>query len=151
MLAFPEADVPVVAMSLHRSLDPEVHLAMGRALRPLRDDGVLILASGMSYHNMRGFRRGGGGEAAGTAFDADLGAAVLAAASAEARAASLRAWTSLRGARDAHPREEHFLPLLVAAGAADDDDAASRIFDDVILGAKVSAFAFQPTAQAATT
>ena len=54
-IAFPDADIPVVEMSVDRNLDPALHLAAGRALASLRDEGVLILASGMSFHNMRGY------------------------------------------------------------------------------------------------
>jgi len=58
MIAFPKADVPVVQLSLVCSLDPATHIAMGKALEPLRSEGVLIVGSGMSYHNMRGFKSG---------------------------------------------------------------------------------------------
>ncbi len=53
--SFPKADVPTVQLSLKAGLDPAEHLAIGDALVPLRDEGILILGSGMSYHNMRGF------------------------------------------------------------------------------------------------
>ena len=55
LVAFPEASIPVVELSVRKDLDPAAHLAIGRALAPLREDGVLILATGMSYHNLRGF------------------------------------------------------------------------------------------------
>src|SRR3546814_20029996 len=51
---FPDANIPVVQLSLRDDLDPEAHLAAGRAVAALRDEGVLIVASGLSFHNMRG-------------------------------------------------------------------------------------------------
>jgi aromatic ring-opening dioxygenase catalytic subunit (LigB family) len=116
-LSFPDADVPTIQLSLQRDLDPALHLAMGRALAPLRDEGVLIVGSGMSYHNMRGF--GGSGRAASETFDAWLREAAL--AEPATRAARLTDWASAPAARAAHPREEHLLPLMVVAGAAGDD------------------------------
>ena len=65
-VAFPAADVPATQLSLLRSLSPAAHVAMGRALAPLRDEGVLIIGSGMTFHNMQGLMSlmGGGGGAA---------------------------------------------------------------------------------------
>lgn len=129
MLMFPDAEVPVVQMSLVDTLDPSTHLAIGRALAPLRAEGVLIVASGSSFHNMRVFRdtlMGGGAGARrpgapppGQDFDDWLYDAVALSAG-EAREGKLRAWEQAPGARLAHPREEHLLPLMVAAGAAGD-------------------------------
>ena len=59
MLMYPEANIPVLQMSLVHSLDAEKHIAIGEALSELRSQGVLILGSGMSFHNMRAFFSGG--------------------------------------------------------------------------------------------
>src|SRR5690606_9423175 len=112
-LALPDADIPVVQLSLRRDLDPEAHLAAGRALRPLRDEGVLIVGSGMSWHNMRGFSPQF--TAASERFDSWLAEAVAEPAT---RDDALRRWDDAPFARQAHPREEHLAPLFIAAGAA---------------------------------
>ncbi|MCB9662826.1 MAG: dioxygenase [Alphaproteobacteria bacterium] len=135
-VAWPEADVPVVQMSLVKGLDPAHHLAIGRALRPLRDEGVLIVGSGMSYHDMRGF--GGQGRADAATFDGWLGEAM---ASPAHRADALTAWSQAPAGRRSHPREEHLLPLMVVAGAAE-GDAGSLPFRDDVLGVRVSAVRF---------
>ena len=143
LLAYPDADIPFVALSLDSSMDPKTHLAIGAALKPLRDQGVLIIGSGMSFHNLKKFQmkgRNAGAPLVGQAFDTALTDAL--AKSKPLRDAALLDWTKLPEARLSHPREEHFIPLLVAAGAAGDDDIASRIFHDSILGAAVSAFKF---------
>jgi aromatic ring-opening dioxygenase catalytic subunit (LigB family) len=95
-LTYPEADVPTTQLSLVRGLDPERHIAIGRALRPLRDEGVLIVGSGMSFHDMRGFRTRAGRDAS-IAFDAWLQETV--ALDAAARDARLVAWESAPSGR----------------------------------------------------
>jgi aromatic ring-opening dioxygenase catalytic subunit (LigB family) len=119
-LAFPDADVPVMQLSLVRGLDPAMHLAIGRALAPLRDEGVFIIASGMSYHNLRAFGR----EAAPVARAFDTWLREAATLEPAARDLALAEWTRAPSARAAHPREEHLLPLMVAAGAAGADHGA---------------------------
>lgn len=136
-VAFPEADIPVVQMSLHASLDPALHVAAGRALAPLREEGVLVLGSGMSFHNMRAYGDPSA-EQPSRAFDEWLGDA--AALPREARGEALAHWAEAPFARFAHPREEHLLPLMVAAGAA--EGAGTRDYGEVVLGGAVSAFRF---------
>lgn len=137
-VAFPEAQIPVVTLSLAGSLDPALHLAAGKALAPLRDEGVLIVGSGMSFHNLRGYFQPDTVERA-RAFDAWLTHAVE---SPEAeRNALLMAWRKAPFAAYAHPREEHLIPLMVAAGAGG-DAAGQRIFNDEPMGAAISAYRF---------
>ncbi|MBL8386502.1 MAG: dioxygenase [Burkholderiales bacterium] len=135
----PAADLPVVQVSLKADFDPAEHLALGRALAPLRDAGVVIIGSGLSYHNLRAM--GPAARAPSKAFDDWLGAAMAAAP--EARERALIDWEQAPAARFAHPREEHLLPLMVAAGAAAGETAA-RIYheDDFFGGVSVSSFRF---------
>jgi aromatic ring-opening dioxygenase catalytic subunit (LigB family) len=123
---YPNADVPVVQLSLKQGLDPEQHLALGRALAPLREDGILIVGSGLSYHNLRAF--GPAGQAPSAAFDRWLDATVRGRNAAQ-RSAALVAWQHAPAARIAHPREEHLLPLMVAVGAAG-DAPAQRVYHE---------------------
>jgi aromatic ring-opening dioxygenase catalytic subunit (LigB family) len=138
-LIYPDADVPVLQLSLQRDLDPAVHLAMGRALAPLRDEGVLIVGSGMSYHNLRGLFSGQGNDEA-ERFDAWLTQAVENPDPVR-RDRALAAWADAPAARAAHPTEEHLLPLMVAAGAAGSDRGV-RTYADHILGKALSGFQF---------
>ena len=137
-VAFPQADIPVVTLSLNDSLDPAQHLAAGRALASLRDEGVLIIASGMSFHNLRGYMRPETAERA-RAFDKWLTTAIESPAS--ERDPQLEDWKSAPFAAYAHPREEHLIPLMVAAGAGG-DAPGRRIFTDEPMGAKISAYRF---------
>ncbi len=137
-VAFPQAQIPVVTLSLNHSLDPALHIAAGRALTPLRDEGVLIVGSGMSFHNLRGYMRQETPERA-RAFDAWLTTAVE--SSAPDRDALLVNWREAPFAAFAHPREEHLIPLMVVAGAGG-GAGGKRIFSDEPMGAKISAYRF---------
>ena len=137
-VAFPEARIPTVSLSLAASLDPALHLAAGRALAPLRDEGVLIVASGMSFHNLRGFYRPETPERA-RAFDQWLTEAVQ--QPGEERARRLTDWRNAPYAAYAHPREEHLIPLMVATGAGG-EAPGQRIFADAPMAAALSAYRF---------
>jgi aromatic ring-opening dioxygenase catalytic subunit (LigB family) len=139
-LVLPDADVPVVQLSLLGSLDPAAHLAAGRALAPLRDDGVLIVGSGMSFHNMRAYGDPRFGPVSET-FDAWLTAAVEAEPAERERL--LARWDEAPAARLSHPprAEEHLLPLMVAAGAAP-EGRGQRVFNDHVLQTAISGYRF---------
>lgn len=139
-LSYPHADVPTVQLSLRARLDPAEHLAIGRALAPLRDRGVLIVGSGMSYHNLRGF--GGGSiqpKRHAERFDGWLADVVQ--RDPAGRADALLDWEQAPSARYCHPREEHLLPLMVAAGAGE-DAPGTLPFRDEIMGVAISAVRF---------
>ena len=138
MVAVPEADIPTVQLSLRADLDPAAHIRAGRALESLRDAGVLIVGSGMSFHNMRTL--GSDVTPQADIFDAALSAAVTDPDPTERRR-RVADWAALPQARFAHPREEHLLPLMVALGAGG-DDPATHSYRDHVIGWTVSAFRF---------
>ena len=137
-VALPSAQIPVVPLSLASSLDPTLHLAAGLALAPLRSEGVLILGSGMSFHNLRGYYRPETPDRA-RAFDAWLTRAVE--SPSPERDRLLTAWREAPFAAYTHPREEHLLPLMVASGAGG-EAAGRRIFTGEPMSAAISAFRF---------
>jgi aromatic ring-opening dioxygenase catalytic subunit (LigB family) len=137
---YPQADMPVVQLSIKHGYDPETHLAIGRALAPLRNEGVLIIGSGLSYHNLHQF--GPGGQKASHEFDAWLQQALLELTPAERSVAMLH-WSEAPYARLAHPREDHLVPLMVALGAAENEPAACVYHEDDFFGSlAVSSFRF---------
>lgn len=138
-LTYPEADVPTIQVSLKAGLDPEEHLALGRALAPLRDEGVFIVGSGMTYHDLRSFFDPSVARPVAEAFDAWL--RVTGTLPRESRDALLARWSAAPAARQAHPREEHLLPLMVVAGAAG-DDRGTVAFAGTFAGIPLSAYHF---------
>lgn len=133
---YPNADIPVVAMSLTTGLDPAAHRAVGRALAPLRRDGVLIVGSGMSYHNPN---PGPEGAAASIEFDDWLDDSLS--QDELSRSRSLADWEATPSARHAHPYEDHLLPLMVTS-AAGGDSPARKVWRGAVADTRVSAWAF---------
>ena len=140
MLMFPDADIPVVQLSLNSNLDPQIHLQLGQSLTTLRDEAVLIVGSGMSFHNMRGYGDPRVGPISDE-FDGWLTDAVQ--AEPAQRHQALIDWAQAPSARMSHPprAEEHLLPLMVAAGAAG-ADKGQRVFSDRVMETTLSAFSF---------
>lgn len=137
---YPDADIPVLQLSLRHGYDPNDHLAIGRALAPLRNEGVLILGSGLSYHNLREF--GPRAQAPSAAFDHWLQETLVSASPSE-RVKRLLEWEAAPSGRAAHPQEDHLLPLMVVVGAAGDDRATLVYHEDSLFGGiTVSSFMF---------
>ncbi|ERL55266.1 DODA-type extradiol aromatic ring-opening family dioxygenase [Psychrobacter aquaticus] len=139
-LMFPDADIPVVQLSLRNDLDPKAHLTVGEILASLRQEGVLIIGSGMSFHNMSGY-----GDASFTApserFDEWLTTTV--AADADERFTALTNWVDAPHALDSHllGQQEHLLPLMVTVGAAG-SDKGRKVYSQQVLKTQLSAFQF---------
>ena len=138
---YPGADIPVVQLSVQPELGPRHHLALGRALRPLSDEGVLVIGSGHLTHNLRDWDRSG--RAAPMPYAIEFQAWVKERIDAKDldTLADYRS-RSPHGVR-AHPTDEHFLPLFVALGASREDATAERFFDAIESGAlAMDAYAF---------
>jgi len=128
---YPDADVPVVQLSIQPELGPAHHLAVGKSIGKLAADGVLIIGSGHMTHNLRDWSRGAGTPAP--------------------YAREFQAWVKERidnndlealadyrrlapGGVRAHPTDEHFLPLFIALGAAQKQAKPERVFDAIEAG-----------------
>jgi len=139
-IMYPEAEIPCVQLSLLAGLDPKAHIALGKALAPLRNEDILIVGSGFSFHNLRAFFAGPSGmpDQRNEAFNGWLIATCTdERLSAEEREGRLVAWEAAPHAR-CHPREEHLLPLHVCFGMA--QVKARLVFDQEVMGKKASAF-----------
>lgn len=122
---FPDADIPVVQLSIDAQRPTADHVAIGRALRPLREDGVLIFASGNITHNLRdGFQRMQTGNHETPDWAAEFDGIIAAGIQARDDEALTKTLTQALG-RNAHPTPDHYLPLLYAYGASDGTDAAT--------------------------
>ncbi|ASS53964.1 DODA-type extradiol aromatic ring-opening family dioxygenase [Rhizobium leguminosarum] len=138
---YPNEDIPVVQLSLDAGYDPALHLKVGRALAPLREEGVLIIGSGLSYHNLSAIQ-GTAGHGPSRQFDAWLQETLIRSPS-ETRTERLVEWEKAPAARAAHPREDHLIPLMVAVGAAEDEPGAVTYHQkDFAGGLTASSFRF---------
>jgi len=129
---YPEAKIPVVQLSIRSDYDPEAHIRLGRAIASLREDRILIVGSGLSYHNLRRFGGPFAKKASGE-FDRWLGETLLESASDE-RTRRLIHWAEAPSARDAHPQEDHLIPLMVAVGAAEGEKADVIYHENAFMG-----------------
>lgn len=139
-LMFPAADIPVVQLSLRADLDPAAHQAAGKALLELRDQGILIIGSGMSFHNMRGY---GDERFTPLSEEFDRWLTDTMEMTSTEREDRLNNWASAPHALQCHPRghEEHLLPLMVAAGAAG-KDTGDKVYSGQVLKTQLSSWRF---------
>ena len=139
-LMYPQADIPALQLSLLRGLNPAAHIALGKALRELAQENILVVGSGFSFHNLRAFSWQGMGapDPDNDAFQNWLIEVCTGPLSQPEREHRLIAWEQAPSARYCHPREEHLLPLHVCLGLA--DKPAQVVFDDRILDKRAVAF-----------
>jgi 4,5-DOPA dioxygenase extradiol len=144
ILMYPEADIPVVQLSIQSHLGPAHHLALGRAIAALRTEGVLVIGSGSYTHNLYEFRAHWRGEDEGdpawvTAFADWFDKALL-----EGRTVDLLSYRRLAPeAERNHPTEEHLLPLFAAIGAAGEKPRVQHLHRSTTFGVlRMDVFAF---------
>jgi 4,5-DOPA dioxygenase extradiol len=142
LLMYPDADIPVVQLSLQHHLGPAHHIAVGRALAPLREEGVLIIGSGTFTHNLALMNRAEPDSPPTP--DTVAFAQWMDSALREHRTADLADYR--RQAPYAvrhHPRDEHLLPLFVAYGAGGEDPAVERLHESTSYGTqRMDAYSF---------
>ena len=139
-IMFPDALIPCVQLSLLNSLDPKEHIRIGKALSALRNENLLIIGSGFSFHNMRAFLQSKGSSdennenferwLINTCTNNDMPE--------NEREQKLQQWSDAPFARYCHPREEHLLPLHVCYGIC--GSTAKLVFDGNVMGKKSCAF-----------
>lgn len=150
LLIRPEADIPLLQMSLLASLSAEQHIAMGRALANVLSDDVALIGSGFSFHNIGALigrldDSANEGRAMAKDFHDWLDETICGPSLApEERQSRLEAWDTAPGARFCHPREEHLLPLHVCYGAAAEAGLTpSQMFGEPVKGYQTSGYAWQ--------
>lgn len=139
-MMYPQADIPIVQLSLLHNLDAAAHIALGKALQALLSENILVIGSGFSFHNLNAFfgQRSGLPDPANDAFQNWLVETCTGDLSQSERELHLVEWKKAPSARYCHPREDHLLPLHVCAGMA--GRTAEMVFDDLILGKRSLGF-----------
>lgn len=139
---YPNADVPILQLSVRSDYDPDIHVQLGRDLAHLRSEGIAIIGSGLSYHNLKNLRNQELAKVDSAGFDKWL-RETLDGQDPSARTAAILNWEKAPYARDAHPEEDHLIPLMVALGAAE-SEAATLIYhqDDFFGATTASSFQF---------
>lgn len=144
MLLYPDADIPCVQLSLLKGLNALEHIRLGECLAPLRARDIMIIGSGMSFHNLPALFAGEQPRyrAASDQFDTWLVTTLTDPGLSRAeREEALAHWEAAPNARFCHPREEHLLPLHVCFGAAKDSGQdAEVLFNEILMGHKVAGF-----------
>lgn len=143
-LMYPNADVPCVQLSLTRGLDADFHLSIGKALQSIEYNNVLVIGSGMSFHNLPAFfsLKGAGVDIKNQAFEQWLTSTMTSINISEAqRRQLLRTWQNAPHARYCHPREEHLIPLHVCYGIA--QRPSDSAYSVEIMGKQSSMFLWQ--------
>ncbi|WP_323018580.1 class III extradiol ring-cleavage dioxygenase [Castellaniella sp.] len=139
-IMYPKAQIPMVQLSIEAGFDPSWHHALGAALQPLRDENILIVGSGLSFHNLRSF--GPAAREPSALFDAWLQEALVD-TTPDQRQDHLRHWDDAPAARICHPMEDHLTPLFVADGAAGKDTASCFHHETEFFGGlTISSFRF---------
>jgi len=144
-MMYPAADIPSIQLSLVSGLDTFTHLALGKALRPLMNENILVIGSGFSFHNLRAFSFDGRDELdpRNDAFQDWLIEVSTGPLTQEDRERQLQDWEGAPNARYCHPREEHLIPLHVCSGMA--QVAGRVVFDDYIAGKRSIAVLWSST------
>ncbi len=136
-IMYPDATIPCVQISLVKTLDPETHIKIGKALAELKNENILIIGSGFTFHNLRAFTQQ---EINTVDKDNELFENWLVetctskAINANERESRLIKWSEAPSARYCHPREEHLLPLHVCYGVSESE--ARLVFHDDVMGKK---------------
>lgn len=141
LLMFPKADIPTLQISLRKGLSPLAHLELGKALAPLRDEGVLIIGSGMSFHNLGAFRWGDNEPIPGAELFDNWLTETITLQDKQKREERLVNWENSPNALMCHPHADHFIPLLTVAGTAS-EQPGRLAFHCRAMGAPLSAYSF---------